>query len=254
MINKIKQLISSGLIYPEYKFESNKSLKGKVILVTGASKGLGKALAEILYAEGASLALVARDQNSLKDFVSKMDSKKILMLAGDINDEAFVKDFIKKVTLKYGKIDCLVNNAGIFNNQSIESIEVKDFDELMGTNLKAVFLMCKTVLPIMKSRKSGLIINVGSKISHNSNIAPNKVAYATSKYALEGFSLSLGKELEKWGIKVTCVMPATLANFVSLKTKTFLHPYKAAEVINMIIKLEDVYFESVLYKSKDQSI
>jgi short-subunit dehydrogenase len=128
------------------------------------------------------------------------------------------------------------------------------FESIVSTNLTAAFLLSREVLPHMKTRGSGQIINIGSKISHNTNVRPNKVMYATTKSALEAFSFALNKELKQWGIRVSCLMPGTVHTFVSKDVQSQLSPYQVAEVVLMTIKLSDVDFEGIIFKSVNQDI
>ncbi len=112
--------------------------------------------------------------------------------------------------------------------------------------------MMKYVLPEMKKKKDGFVINIGSKISRNTSVKANKVLYATSKYAIEGMSLALNNELKEFGIRVTCLMPGTANTFLSLSANDFLSPYRIGEVVAMLIKLKDIDFENLVIKSKRQ--
>ena len=114
--------------------------------------------------------------------------------------------------------------------------------------------MVKAVTPFMKKQKSGLIVNLGSKISHNTNVLPNRVLYTTSKYAIEGFSLALSKELKTFGIRVTCLMPGTIRNFFTIIPKYFLSCQDVGAIILMLIKFKNIDFESLIIKSKFQNL
>jgi len=106
----------------------------------------------------------------------------------------------------------------------------------------------------MKKQKSGTIINIGSKISRNSKVEAKKTLYTLTKYAVEGFSFALNRELRPFGIRVVCLMPGTVNTFFSRKYKDFMSTYDVAEIVNFIIKMDQVDFESVVFKSKRQDI
>ena len=101
----------------------------------------------------------------------------------------------------------------------------------------------------MKRKKRGCIVNIGSKISRNTLVGANKTLYATTKYAIEGFSFALNRELKLCGIRVACLMPGTVNTFPSLAAKNYLSPYQVAEMIVLIIRSESIDFESVVFKS-----
>jgi len=252
MIQTIKKLISSLFIDTEFVSPASKDLHNKVVIITGASRGMGKAIAEVLRREGAKLVLVSRNSEDVKKAFPQGEN--ILPVQADITKEEDIQSIARQAKEKYGSIDVLVNNAGIFLDKEFESITSREFESMMDTNVKSIFLLSKAVIPHMKKQKNGLIINIGSKISHNTNVAPKKVLYATTKYAVEGLSLALHKELKPFGIRVTCLMPGTVNTFVSLKSKQFLQPFSIGYIVSMIMKCEDIHFESLLFTSKHQNI
>lgn len=252
MINKIKKLVSSFFIDTEFVSTLNEDLNKKVIIITGASKGIGKAIAQVLDKDGAKLVLVSRHKNELEKVIPA--SKSVLCIEGDITKQEDIDNIVKETVAKHGKIDVLINNAGMFLDKNIEEVTEKEFQSIMDTNIKSIFLFCKSLIPIMKQQKSGLIINIGSKISHNTQVTPKKVLYATTKYAVEGFSYALGKELKSYGIRVTCLMPGTVNTFVSLKSKDYMSPFSLGLLVSTIIKCKDVDFESIIFKSVSQNI
>lgn len=225
-----------------------------VILITGTGKGLGFSIAEYFVERGASVIGLARNNSGLQALKDKNPTSDLLVLEGDISHENDIKDMQKAIFKKYPKIDVLINNAGVNIHKPLEKLTSEDFESMVQTNIKGVFLMSQMVLPSMKKRKSGFIINVGSKISHNTNVKPNNVIYATTKYAIEGLSFALNKELKKFGVRVSCLMPGTLNTFFSLKSKEFLSTDHVAEFIGYMIKHKEVDFESVVIKSVKQNI
>ncbi len=229
-------------------------LTRNVILITGASRGIGKAIAEQFLQENATVVLVSRNLEDLKKTFEKHKDEQMLLLEADISQEKDVKKIIQAVIQKYGKIDLLVNNAGIFSDKPLDQTTVEEFDRMITTNIKGVFLMTKEVIPHMKKVKNGLIVNIGSKISHNTNVTPNKVLYATTKYALEGFSFALHKELKEFGIRVTCLMPGTVNTFISLKGKDYMSPSDISQIIELLFRFKHIQFESIVFKSKFQDI
>lgn len=254
MINLVKDIIYNLIYHPKIVINSNNSLSGKVIIITGASKGIGKATAEVLEKSGANMVLFSRNINELKNSLPKSNPNNKLIMQADVTQGEDCKKVVKETIKKFGKVDVLINNAGVFKGRYIEKLSLKEWEDTFAVNITGAFLMSKEVIPYMKKANNGLIINIGSKISHNANVDPQKVLYATTKYAVEGLSLSLSKELRPFGIRVSCLMPGTVNTFRSLSPRKFLSPYDVGQVISMIIGLDDVDFESIIIKSKLQSI
>lgn len=250
MLNKIKDIIYNLIYRPKIVINDNDSLKGKVIIISGASRGIGKATAQVLEKSGANLVLFSRNISELKKVFSSFNLSQTILLQADITKEADCKKVVNETIKKFGKIDVLINNAGIFKGDYIEKLTLKEWEDTFAVNTTGAFLICKEVIPHMKKAKEGLIINIGSKISHNTNVDPQKVLYATTKYAAEGFSLSLSRELKPFGIRVTCLMPGTTNTFRSLQPQKYLSPYILGQIISTIIQLDDVNFESIVLKSK----
>jgi NAD(P)-dependent dehydrogenase (short-subunit alcohol dehydrogenase family) len=254
MLRKIKNKLLKELFTGDVIIEACDDLEGFSVIITGASRGIGKATAEVLYKKGAKVVLVSRDLNDLRKTFKDFNDEKTLLLEGDVTREDDAKRIIKEAINKFGRIDVLINNAGIFMQKPIDETSLEEYEALMGTNVKGAFLMLKAVVPEMKKKKEGLIINIGSKISHNTNVLPNRVLYATSKYAIEGMSYALNKELRVFGIRVTCLMPGTVNTYLSFRSGQFLSPYCVGEVIATIIRSGDIDFENFVIKSTRQNI
>lgn len=250
MINKFKKLLNN-LFSPEAFVETGNDLDTKVIIITGASRGIGKATAELLEKKGATLVLVSRQ---VEKIATTPKNKRVLTFSADVVSEIDCQKVIDTTLEKFGRIDCLINNAGAFIDKSLDKTTLSDFRKIIDTNLIGMFNMSRLVIPVMKRQKSGTIINIGSKISHNTNIAPNKVTYATSKYAVEGFSFALNKELKTFGIRVCCLMPGTVATFVSRKGRQFMSPYDVAQLVKIVVESDKIDFESIVFKSINQNI
>lgn len=252
MIKRLKNFAKSFIPQNNYISSLGEKLDDHVVIITGATGNIGKALTEGLYKKGASLTLVSRNISKPKDV--NWDPQRILLLNADCTAEEDVDSIVQETIKKYGKIDVLINCAGQFLNKPFNETSVKDYESVLDNNLKSTFLMSKAVIPVLRKNKDGLIINFGSKISHNTNITPHKVLYAAAKYAVEGFSFALNKELKPYGIRVVCLMPATVQTFVSLHPENYLSPYDVASIVLMIIKFKDIDFESIVFKSVKQNI
>ncbi len=187
-------------------------LKDKVALVTGAGRGIGKAIALAYAREGAKLAICARTESEVAQTVQEIRRIKAEAEGWlcDVSIEDSVNEFVKNAIQKFGRIDILVNNAGVMTRPvPMVELEVKKWDYTMAVNLRGPFLMSKAVLPTMMKQKSGSIINVSSTIGRGAY--PNFIAYATSKWGLEGFTQTLAAEVRSSGIRVNSVEPGVVA-------------------------------------------
>ena len=180
-------------------------LTNKTIVITGASKGIGKAIALAMAGLNVNLALIARSETELTavqtETISKGSSAEIF--AGSVSDEAFVNNTIQTVLQKFGKIDVMINNAGYGVFGSVENISSADWDDVFATNTKGTFLFCKAVAPHMKQRKDGHIINLASDVAKR--VFGGGSLYCATKYAQDAFSMAIRKELRPYEIKVSVI-------------------------------------------------
>jgi NAD(P)-dependent dehydrogenase (short-subunit alcohol dehydrogenase family) len=186
-------------------------LKDKIALITGGGRGIGKAIAMAYAREGAKLALCARTGSELEQTVAEIRELKgdAEGWTCDVSWEEPVKEFVPKVQNRFGRIDILVNNAGVMTRPApIAELEVKKWDYTIAVNLRGPFLVTQAVLPIMM-QKSGSIINVSSSVGRGAYA--NFIAYATSKWGLEGFTQTLAAETRSSGIRVNSVEPGYVA-------------------------------------------
>lgn len=186
-------------------------LEGKVALITGASRGLGKAMAVALAQGGARLALVARDKEKLAETeaaVREAGSEAKIFVA-DVAREADVDRLRDEVVAEFGRISILINNAGINLRKQVHEFTLEEWTRVMDTNVTSVFLMCRAFVPMMKGAGYGRIINMTSIMSHVS--LPGRTAYSTSKTALLGFTRALALELAPDAITVVGISPGPFA-------------------------------------------
>jgi len=176
----------------------------KVWLITGSSRGLGRALAEAVLAEGNELVATARNPAQLGDLVPRYRDR-IRAVALDVTDERAASNAIEAAVDAFGRLDVLVNNAGYGDVGSIEDTSLADFRAQIETNLFGVITVTKAAIPVMREQRSGHILQISS-ISGRGG-APGRGAYAAAKWGVEGFSEVLAKEVGPLGVKVTIIEP-----------------------------------------------
>jgi NAD(P)-dependent dehydrogenase (short-subunit alcohol dehydrogenase family) len=190
---------------------NNDSLKGRTALITGASKGLGKAMALALANAGANIALASRNLDALNAVAKEARSLGVEAEAfqADITDEKQVAKLEKAVTGRFDKIQILINNAGINVRKGVTDFTLEDWRLVMDTNVTSAFLMCHAFVPHMKGQGYGRIINMTSIMSHVA--IAGRTAYAASKSALLGFIKALALELALEKITVNGISPGPFA-------------------------------------------
>jgi NAD(P)-dependent dehydrogenase (short-subunit alcohol dehydrogenase family) len=214
-------------------------LEGKVALVTGAAKGLGRAIALKLSHEGAKVAVNDRDRDGLaktKQMTEEQNGGEVLTIKGDISKEEDTVRMAAETVAKFGAIDVLVNNAAIFyglKRMSFEDISVDEWDKIMAVNVKGQWLSAKAVAPQMKKQGKGRIINIASALAFMPH--PGLMHYLTSKAAILGFTKSLAGALGEYGICVNAVAPGTV---MTEARKVYTTGEKAKELAqkNQLIK------------------
>jgi NAD(P)-dependent dehydrogenase (short-subunit alcohol dehydrogenase family) len=190
---------------------NGKPLQGRTALITGASRGLGRAMAVALGGGGARLALVSRDLEKLEDSARAVrdTGAEAEIFRADVTDEGQVLELEREVSRRMGKIGILVNNAGVNVRKTITDFTLNDWNHVMTTNLTGAFLMCRSFVPHMQGSGYGRIINMTSIMSHIS--LPGRHAYSASKAGLLGLTRSLAMELAPEGITVVGISPGPFA-------------------------------------------
>src|SRR6266536_1326639 len=183
----------------------------KNAIVTGGTKGIGRAIAEALLRAGVSVCLSARKQNEIDEAVealSKRGKGRAVGFVCDVRNYQQVRALTNHVVEQFGGLDILINNAGIGIFASVEEMSPEDFGAVLETNLFGVFYCCHEAIPLMKKRGGGYIINISSLAGANPH--PRMAAYNASKFGLNGFSEALMQEVRHDGIKVSYIMPGSV--------------------------------------------
>ena len=183
------------------------NLKDKTAIVTGGTRGIGRAIAEALVKEGLSVCITARNQDEIDKAVSELGGSASGFVC-DVRNYEQVRALIAYTVKKLGGLDILVNNAGIGIFATVEETSPEDFRAILETNLCGVFYCCHEAIPEMRRRGGGYIINISSLAGANPH--PRMAAYNASKFGLNGFSEALMQEVRHDGIKVSYIMPGSV--------------------------------------------
>jgi len=209
-----------------------KSLRGKTAIVTGASRGIGLAIAKTLAREGARLGLLSRSKPGIGgEFV-----------ACDLADLDKIPGAVRQLVERLGTVDFLINNAGIFLEKPVPEIQLADWERILRVNVTAPFLMTREVLPQMIAQKRGRIINIGSTSGSQGYL--HQSAYCASKHALLGFARSLAMEVKPHGIHVYNLCPGGVdTDFIKgtylgerLKGQPMINPEDVAEMVVFLLR------------------
>ena len=183
------------------------NVENKTIIISGASRGIGRATALLLAQHGANVVATARNADDLKQLETTAAEGhvrgKIIGIPGDVANEADMQTVVKTALDQFGHIDVVINNAGYGVFKNVDEISVSEWDDLMATNVKGTFLLTKAALPALKAQGSGHIVVVASDVAKRTFAGGS--LYTASKYAQEAFMGALRKEIRPFGIKVTGV-------------------------------------------------
>ena len=187
------------------------NIEGKVVVITGASSGLGEATARLLSSQGASVVLGARRVDRLKSLADELTQKggKALAVATDVTNSDQVKSLVAASVQKFGRIDVMINNAGLMPLSLLERFKIDDWNRMIDVNIKGVLYGIAAALPHMKKQKSGHIINVSSVAGHE--VRPGSVVYSATKHAVRVISEGLRQEVKPYNIRTTVISPGAVA-------------------------------------------
>ncbi|MCM3226418.1 3-ketoacyl-ACP reductase [Terribacillus saccharophilus] len=193
------------------------SLQGKKAIITGGGRGIGKAIAEALAAEGAHVGLIGRSEEHIKAVTENLGEVKTAYAAADVSSLEDVTAAVNKVKDELGGIDILINNAGIAKFGGFMDLDPEEWKHIIDVNLMGVYNVTRAVLPDLIEQKSGDIINISSTAGQKG--APATSAYSASKFGVLGLTESLAMEVRKHNIRVTALTPSTVATDLAFENK-----------------------------------
>lgn len=182
-------------------------LEGRVAIITGGTRGIGYETAKVFLENKAQVIIFGSKEESVEKAIKKLyeEGYKIDGYYPDLNNYNEIETIIEKIHKNYGHIDILINNAGISANKKIENTSSEDFSNIMNINVNSIFNMVKAVVPYMKENNGGVILNTSSMVSIYGQ--PSGVGYPASKFAVNGITKSLSRELAQYNIRVNAVAP-----------------------------------------------
>ena len=220
-------------------------IKGRVVLITGAGRGIGRALAHAFAAAGAKVALLGKTRKNLLEVQRELKDSgaPTVVLAADVSDEGVVARAVAATEQQLGPVDVLVNNAGIFALAPVEKMDALVFDRMLAVNLRGPFLMSRAVLPGMKSRKRGHIVNISSTAGRRGFAGGG--AYCASKFGLAGLTEAMRYEARASNVRVTCVYPSTVNTDLVKKSgmdpasERAIQPEDVANAVVSLVAMDD---------------
>ena len=187
------------------------NIEGKVVVITGASSGLGEATARLLSNEGAIVVLGARRADRLRSLADELISQggKAVAMTTDVTQRDQVQKLVDAAVQAYGRIDVIINNAGLMPQSLLEQLKVDEWDRMIDVNIKGVLYGIAAALPYMRKQKAGHIINVSSVAGHK--VGPSSSVYAATKHAVRALSEGLRQEVKPYNIRTTVISPGAVA-------------------------------------------
>jgi len=217
------------------------ALTGKVALVTGASRGIGRAISVALGDEGATVVLAARAVEKLEGTAEQVGKAggQAQIVVTDLADEDSIKNLVEVVRENYGKLDILVNNAGVTHSAKLEETATEDWQRCMLVNARAPFILCREALPLLRQAPAGCIINIASVVGVKGY--PLQSAYTSSKHALRGMTISLAEELRGSSVRVHLLCPGGVNTEMvgsvrpDIKKEDLIEPGEIAELVLYLV-------------------
>jgi len=189
----------------------SQNIEGKVVVITGASSGLGEASARLLSAGGATVVLAARRADRIRSLAEELSGRggKALAVATDVTRFDEVKKLADAAVQAYGRIDVMINNAGLMPQSLLERLKIDEWDRMIDVNIKGVLYGIAAALPYMQQQKAGHFINVSSVAGHR--VGPGTAVYSATKYAVRALSEGLRQEVKPYNIRTTVISPGAVA-------------------------------------------
>jgi NADP-dependent 3-hydroxy acid dehydrogenase YdfG len=187
------------------------NIEGKVVVITGASSGLGEATARLLSAQGASVVLGARRHDRIQSLANELTGRdgKAIAVTTDVIHRDQVKTLVDTAVKAYGRIDVMINNAGLMPQAPLERLKIDEWDRMIDVNIKGVLYGIAAALPYMKQQKAGHFISVSSVAGHK--VGPGFAVYAATKHAVRALSEGLRQEVKPYNIRTTVISPGAVA-------------------------------------------
>jgi len=189
----------------------SENIQGKVVVITGASSGLGEATARLLSSAGATVVLAARRADRIEALARELNDQdgKALAVTTDVTDRQQVQQLVEKAVETYGRIDVMLNNAGLMPLAPLDALKTDEWDQMIDVNFKGVLHGIAAALPYMKEQKSGHFINVSSVYGHK--LGPDATVYCATKFAVRALSEGLRQEVKPYNIRTTVISPGAVA-------------------------------------------
>jgi NAD(P)-dependent dehydrogenase (short-subunit alcohol dehydrogenase family) len=218
----------------------NSSLLNKSAIVTGGTRGIGRAIAERLLDEGARVAICGTTRKTLDEAVRLLSPKGDLYgMVADVSKPDQVKQFVAAVEQRFDGVDILINNAGVGVFRAVSDLSHEEWERMIGLNLSGVYYCCHAILPIFKQRKGGDIVNIGSLAGKNP--FAGGAGYNASKFGLNGFSEALMLDHRGDGVRVSCIMPGSVATEFggtgAVEADWKIAPEDIAEVVATLLQM-----------------
>ncbi len=218
-----------------------KQLASKVAIVTGASRGIGRAISVALAQEAATVVLAARSIQKLQETADKVTEAggKAEIVVTELTEEESIKNLVKVTSEKFSRLDILVNNAGVTHSAKLEETATEDWERCMQINARAPFILCREALPLLKKSQAGYIINIASVVGVKGY--PLQSAYTSSKHALRGMTISLAEELKGSNIRVHLLCPGGVDTELvqkvrpDIKRDELMQPEEIAELVLYLV-------------------
>jgi NAD(P)-dependent dehydrogenase (short-subunit alcohol dehydrogenase family) len=223
----------------------NRSLENKTAVVTGASQGIGKAIALELGRAGANVVLAARTRERLEQVaeeVGKVGSGLVLAVPTDLTKEESIKKLAATVEREFGRLDILVNNAGQTLSRTLEETTCEEWDQVIATNARSAFLLCRESVRLLRQAQPGYIVNISSVVGVKGY--PKQIAYTASKHAMRGMSIAMAEELREDNIRVHVICPGgVLTEMVDsvrpdIQKDELILPEEIAELVRYLVTHE----------------